>query len=123
MPPSLNEPTPIEAEPSPPRQEKPGAQERPETARLETARRRLRVALDGLDAAVTRQAERALDQADQAAEYAALQDDRSRLAVELDAAARRLRALEAANGEAARRIERASAAVRAVLAADSGQEA
>ncbi|WP_374545855.1 DUF4164 family protein [Rhodoblastus sp.] len=96
---------------------------RPETGRLETARRRLRVALDGLDAAVTRQAERALDQADQAAEYAALQDDRSRLAVELDAAARRLRALEAANGEAARRIERASAAVRAVLAADSGQEA
>lgn len=91
-------------------------------ARLETARLRLRSALDGLESAVDRQAERALQQADQTAEYTALQDDRSRLALELDAATRRLRVLESANGEAARRIERASAAVRAVLAADAARE-
>ena len=39
----------------------------------------------GLRRAVSLQAERALEQADQSAEYSALQDDRSRLALELDA--------------------------------------
>jgi hypothetical protein len=114
LPASLNEQTPIEAEAEPPRA---SARDR-----LEAAHRRLRGALDALDSAVIRQNERALGQADQNAEFSALQDDRSRLAVELEAASRRLKALEAANGEAARRIERASAAVRAVLAADSAGE-
>lgn len=86
------------------------------------ARRRLRAALEGLVVALSRHNERALEQADRAAEYSALQDDRSRLAQEFDAASTRLRALEAAHGEAARRIERASAAVRAVLADDSSGE-
>ncbi len=86
------------------------------------AQRRLRAALEGLVVALSRHNERALEQADQAAEYSALQEDRSRLARELDAASSRLRALEAAHGEAARRIERASAAVRAVLADDSSGE-
>ncbi|WP_298358781.1 DUF4164 family protein [Rhodoblastus sp.] len=89
--------------------------------RFDAARRRLRAAFEALDAAISRRAERALEQADQLAEYSALQDDRSRLALELDAAARRARALEAANLEAARRIERAAAAVRAVLTADTHQ--
>ncbi len=83
------------------------------------AQKRLRAALEGLVVALSRHNERALEQADQAAEYAALQEDRSRLAQEIDAAATRLRSLEIAHGEAARRIERAGAAVRAVLAADS----
>ena len=51
------------------------------------------------------------------AEFSAMQEDRSRLALELDAATARLRAFEAANGEALARVERASAAVRALLAA------
>jgi hypothetical protein len=79
----------------------------------------LRAALEGLDAALSLQAERALESADESAEFSALQEDRSRLAQELGAATARLRAFEAANGEALVRVERASAAVRAVLAADS----
>ncbi|MDI9848619.1 DUF4164 family protein [Rhodoblastus sp. 17X3] len=124
MSPTLNEQTPAEVESAAPaaaadpRGERLGPQER-----LDAARRRLRAALEGLDAAVIRQAERAIEQADQTAEYSALQDDRSRLALEVDSALNRVRALEGANGEAARRIERAAAAVRAVLAADSGEEA
>jgi hypothetical protein len=120
--PKLNEQTPAEtaapAAAADPRGDRTGPQER-----LDAARRRLRAALEGLDAAVIRQAERALEQSDQTAEYSALQDDRSRLALEVDSALNRVRALEGANGEAARRIERAAAAVRAVLAADSGEEA
>jgi hypothetical protein len=91
--------------------------------RFEAARRRLRAAFAALDAAISRRAERAGELADRLAEHSALQDDRSRLAIELDAAAKRARSLEAANVEAARRIERAAAAVRAVLAADSPVEA
>jgi hypothetical protein len=82
------------------------------------AKKRLRAALDGLDHALSRLKELELEQADQVAEFSALQEDRSRLAQELDAAAGRARLLESANIEAARRIERASAAVRSVIAAD-----
>lgn len=91
-------------------------------ALLSEARRQLRAALDALDQAIGRHAERAREQADRAAEYSALQDDRSRLAQELDAALTRIGALERANGEAARRVERAGAAVRAVIAADGARE-
>lgn len=90
--------------------------------RLDAARQRLRAALGALDAAVSRHNEKALEQADQRTEYAALQEDRSRLAVDLDAAIQRTRALESANAEASRRVERATAAVRAVLDADSTRE-
>ena len=91
-------------------------------ARLSAARKKLRGALAELDGALGVHAERMRDQADQAAEFSAMQDDRSRLAQEMDAATARLRALEAANAEALLRVERAGAAVRAVLAADSSQE-
>jgi hypothetical protein len=87
-------------------------------ARLAEARRKLRAALEGLDSALSLQAERARDHADQSAEYAALQEDRIRLAQEIEAKTARLRALDAASAEALARVERASAAVRAVLAAD-----
>ena len=90
--------------------------------RLAGAQKRLRAALDGLDAALAHHAERALETADESAEFSAMQEDRSRLAQELDAATARLRAFEAANGEALARVERASAAVRAVLAADKSAE-
>ncbi|HUO54129.1 MAG TPA: DUF4164 family protein [Rhodoblastus sp.] len=90
-------------------------------ARFEAARQKLRAAFDALDAALDRQADRALEQADRLAEFAALQEDRSRLALELETVHQRARALEAANGEAARRIERAAAVVRAVLTDDSAE--
>jgi uncharacterized protein YlxW (UPF0749 family) len=86
------------------------------------AQKRLRASLDGLEAAISRHNERAMEHADQAAEFSALQEDRSRLAQQLDAAMTRMRALETAHGEAARRVERASAAVRAVIAADMSGE-
>ncbi|HSV00831.1 MAG TPA: DUF4164 family protein [Roseiarcus sp.] len=48
-------------------------------------------------------------------EFALMQDDRSRLAVELDAAVDRSRALESANAEAARRLARAAQTIERVL--------
>ena len=48
-------------------------------------------------------------------EFALMQDDRSRLAVELDAAVDRSRALESANSEAAKRLARAADAIGRVL--------
>jgi hypothetical protein len=44
-----------------------------------------------------------------------MQDDRSRLAVELDAAVDRSRALESANGEAAKRLAHAAQAIERIL--------
>ena len=48
-------------------------------------------------------------------EFSLMQDDRSRLAVELDAAVDRSRALESANAEAAKRLARAAQTVERVL--------
>jgi hypothetical protein len=45
-----------------------------------------------------------------------MQDDRSRLAVELDGAIARAKSLELANDEVARRLTAASAEIRGVLA-------
>jgi hypothetical protein len=90
--------------------------------RLLAARQKLRAALDGLDAAISRRAEQDMEHADRGAEFALLQDDRARLAQELDAALARMRALESASGEVARRVERASAAVRAVIGSTERQE-
>ena len=84
--------------------------------------RRLDAALEALDHAISLQIERRLELADQEAEYSALQEDRSRLAQALDAANGRIEALQDNQGEAARRVERASAAVRAILAS-SAEEA
>ena len=90
--------------------------------RLAGAQNKLRAALDGLDAALALHAERALETADESAEFSAMQEDRSRLAQELDAATARLRAFEQANGEALARVERASEAVRALLTADKSAD-
>jgi len=48
-------------------------------------------------------------------EFALMQDDRSRLAVELDAAVDRSRALESANSEAAKRLAHAAQTIGRVL--------
>jgi hypothetical protein len=84
---------------------------------LEAALRRLSAALDLLAAANERRAEAQAMRANLAEELALMQDDRTRLAVELDGAIARVKALELANEEAARRLSRAVAEVRAVLAA------
>lgn len=83
---------------------------------LHRALNRLGAALDHLDAAVARreQADAARGNLDD--ELAIMQDDRARLAMELDGAMARGRTLNNANVEVARRLEQASATVRAVLA-------
>ncbi len=83
---------------------------------LQRALHRLNGALDALDAAAERRAEADAARADADAEYAVMQDDRSRLAVELDAALARARALDRVAGDVAARVERADAAVRGILA-------
>jgi hypothetical protein len=83
--------------------------------------RRLEVALVALERAVSFHGERRGDVSDQEAEYSALQEDRSRLACALDAANGRIETLQDSQDEAARRVERARAAVRAILAASSGE--
>jgi hypothetical protein len=82
---------------------------------LEPSLKRLRAALDLLEAAIERRARADGAAVDAQEELALMQDDRARLAVELDGALDRNRGLLAANIEAARRVERASAAIRMIL--------
>jgi hypothetical protein len=84
--------------------------------RVDTALKRLSAALDQLEAAQSRREKADLMRGDLAEELAIMQDDRSRLAVELDLALARAKALETANREAAERLSSASAVIRAVLA-------
>ncbi len=83
---------------------------------LQRALGRLHGAIDALDAAAERRAEAEAARADADAEYAVMQDDRSRLAVELDAALARNRALDRVADEVAARVDRAGATVRDILA-------
>ena len=82
---------------------------------IEMSLKRLASAVD----AVERAADRRLIQDERRAttqeEFALMQDDRSRLAVELDAALDRSRALESANSEAAKRLAHAAQAIERVL--------
>ena len=90
--------------------------------RLEPSLKRLRAALDLLEAAMERRARQDGARGDAQEELALMQDDRARLAVELDGALDRNRGLLAANIEASRRVEKASAAIRAVLARQQAPE-
>ena len=72
---------------------------------------RLRAALERLEAVVERRARAALAQTDTEAEFAIMQDDRARLAVELDAALDAQRALAEANSAAMERIGRAAVTI------------
>jgi hypothetical protein len=89
---------------------------------LEPSLKRLRAALDLLEAAVERRARQDSARADVEEELALMQDDRARLAVELDAALDRNRGLLSANIEASRRLARASAAVRAIVERAADEE-
>jgi chromosome segregation ATPase len=88
--------------------------------RLDAALKRLAAALDRLDAANDRRAKADALRANLEDELAVMQDDRSRLAVELDGAIARAKSLELANDEVARRLNGASAEIRGVLAEAMG---
>jgi chromosome segregation ATPase len=84
--------------------------------RLDAALKQLAAALDRLDAASERRAQADALRTNLEDELAVMQDDRSRLAAELDGAIARARSLELANDEVARRLCGASAEIREVLA-------
>ena len=81
----------------------------------EPAISRLRSALDRLDAALERRARRDQVRADAEADFAMMQDDRARLAVELDAALDAQRTLADANAAAMERISRAAVTIERLL--------
>lgn len=85
--------------------------------RFDAALKRLSVALEKLEAATERRVKAEALRANLEEELAVMQDDRARLAVELDGALARTISLETSNEEAARQLSGASAAVKAVLSA------
>jgi len=86
---------------------------------LEPSLDRLRAALDRLEAAVERRSRFDARSADINEELALMQDDRSRLAVELDGALGQNRALAAANAAATEILARASTQIEDILRANS----
>lgn len=90
--------------------------------RLQEALSRLASALEQLEAAGERRAIADRVRADLEDELAVMQDDRARLAVELDGSLARTRALALANEDARLAVERASASVRVVLEAAQREE-
>ncbi len=83
--------------------------------RIEAALKRLATALDQLEAACARRLEADAERSNLEEEFAVLQDDRTQLGVELDAAVTRSKSLELANDEVARRLQKASATLRTML--------
>lgn len=86
-----------------------------ERTALDTALTRLDAALVSLEAAVSRRLAVEARRGDADLELSVMQDDRARLAVELDGALTRLKRVEAAAGEVDRRVERAMAEIRTVI--------
>jgi hypothetical protein len=82
---------------------------------LEISLKRLASAVEALEWAADVRARHDEARATTQEEFALMQDDRSRLAVELDAAVDRSRALESANSEAAKRLAHAAQAIERVL--------
>ena len=82
---------------------------------LETSLKRLASAVEALEWAADVRARHDEARATTQEEFALMQDDRSRLAVELDAAVDRSRALESANSEAAKRLAHSAQAIERVL--------
>jgi uncharacterized protein YicC (UPF0701 family) len=86
--------------------------------RLDDALQRLAAALERLEETVTRRIEAELSHADLEEELAVMQDDRSRLGLELDAALAQNSALEKTRDEVLTRLDRTSLGIRAVLGDD-----
>ncbi len=90
-------------------------------AGLDAALKRLAAALDQLEAASGRLTEVDADRSDLREVLALMQDDRSRLAGELDAATARAEALQLAAREIGRRLDGAGGVLRSLLAAPPGE--
>ena len=88
---------------------------------LDASLKRLGAALDQLEASAERRALANDALADREEEWAILQTDRTRLAVELEGALNRVQNLDLATQEAARRLARAETAI--VDALDGGADA
>ncbi len=82
---------------------------------IEMSLKRLASAVEAVERAADRRLLHDEGRATAQEEFALMQDDRSRLAVELDAALDRSRALEAANNEAAGRLAHAAEAIGRIL--------
>jgi uncharacterized protein YicC (UPF0701 family) len=85
-------------------------------ASLDDALRRLESALGLLEAAVTRRLDVERRRGDLETELQIMQDDRARLAVELDGTVARLHRVEAVTEDVSRRVQRAAGVIRDVLA-------
>nr|WP_293867020.1 DUF4164 domain-containing protein [uncultured Alsobacter sp.] len=90
------------------------------SAVVDQALARLGAALGVLEAAASRRLEAERSKSSLETELALMQDDRARLAVELDGALARAGRLDATVEELARRIDRAIHNVRGVLDGDAG---
>ncbi|HXZ21233.1 MAG TPA: DUF4164 domain-containing protein [Pseudolabrys sp.] len=86
-----------------------------EQSAIDTAVKRLALALDTLDAAVERRRQADRNEEGLAAQVQALGLDRTRLAAALDGEAARARRLENANREIAERLDVAMASIQSVL--------
>ena len=84
-------------------------------ASLDDALKRLDAALAQVEAAVARRLDVERRRGDLETELQIMQDDRARLAVELDGTMARLHRVEAAASDIGRRVERAVGAIRDVL--------
>jgi Domain of unknown function (DUF4164) len=82
---------------------------------IELSMKRLAAAVETLERAAERRMRQDDARANAEEEFALMQDDRSRLAVELDAALDRSRALEAANVNAGERLAEAARAIGRVI--------
>ncbi len=85
---------------------------------LDEALKRLDTALGLLEASVTRRLDAERRRGDLEIELQIMQDDRARLAVDLEGAEERLKKLEAVTQDVRERVMRASAAVQQLLAED-----
>jgi predicted nucleic acid-binding Zn-ribbon protein len=85
------------------------------TLLLDDAYKRLDTALTLLEAAIARRSAGEKGRGDLEVELQIMQDDRTRLAVELDAALARLRRHETASEDVGRRVRAAMEAIRTVL--------
>lgn len=86
---------------------------------IDAASRRLAVALEALEAAAERRCESARGEEALTKQVHAFEEDRARLAGELDDAAARCRGLESANREAAQRLAAAIETIREVLGSET----
>jgi septal ring factor EnvC (AmiA/AmiB activator) len=86
-----------------------------DTTAIDSATRRLALALDALEGAVERRREADHGEQSLHSQLHALSADRSRLAADLDAAAAHAKNLETTNREVARRLDAAMDTIRAVL--------